>query len=41
MIKIVLMKILGYYVAVKLRIGLRQTKKKEIMFLIKLNRSIL
>ena len=41
MIKIILMKILGYCVAVKLRIGLRQRKKKEIMFLMKLNRSIL
>ena len=41
MIKIVLMKILDYCVAVKLRIGLRQRKKKEIMFLMKLNKSIL
>ena len=41
MIKIILMKILGYCVAVKLRIGLRQRKKKEIMFLMKLNKSIL
>ena len=41
MIKIVLIKILGYCVAVKLRIGLWQRKKMKIMFLMKLNRNIL
>ena len=40
-IKIVLMKISAYCVVVKLRIGLRQRKKKEIMFLMELIRSIL
>ena len=38
-----IMKILGYFVVVKLRInpGLRQRRKMKILFLMKLNRSIL